>query len=226
MSIKDVIKQSFLAKYMTGTIDINTIIVAFVITGILGVYIFICYRLLCRKSFYVRSFSVSLVATALITTAIILSMQANIIVSLGMVGALSVVRFRTAIKEPQDLVFLYWSISIGIICGVGVPQIAVILSVLVTVTLFVLDRFPIFLAPRILVINANESENEESLSAILSQFCRRYVLKSQTIAKGNTDFIFEICEKNGHATELLRQLKDKDTINSVSLVQHDGEVTF
>jgi hypothetical protein len=154
MSFEDIFKKSFLEGYSTIEINTATILVALFFSLILGLYIFFCYRVMTRRTFYSRNFNISLVALTLITSAIILTIQSSIVVSLGMVGALSIVRFRTAIKDPMDLVFLFWSISVGIICGAGLSEIALLVSLAVTLLLFVLDRAPIVAAPMILVVNA------------------------------------------------------------------------
>ena len=139
MSFSDIFKKSFLEGYSTIELGTKGIIVALCFSLVLGLYIFFCYRLLTRRTFYSKNFNISLVCMSLITTAIILTIQSSVVVSLGMVGALSIVRFRTAIKEPMDLVFLYWAISVGIICGAGLSEIAIILSLVVTVAVFIAE---------------------------------------------------------------------------------------
>ena len=106
--------------------DITTgkIAATLIVTALLALYIFAIYRLVTRKVFYSKNFNISLAVMSLITAAIILAMQSNLVISLGMVGALSIVRFRTAIKDPMDLAFLFWSISVGIICGAGLYEVA------------------------------------------------------------------------------------------------------
>ena len=125
MSYKDIFKNSFLNGYASSAIDTKTILIGLGITAVLGIFIFFIYRAITRKTFYNKTFNLSLPAMAIITAAIILTIQSNIVLSLGMVGALSIVRFRTAVKDPLDLVFLYWAISIGIICGAGLSLISV-----------------------------------------------------------------------------------------------------
>ena len=139
MTFSDIFKKSFLEGYSTVEMSTNTILAALLWTTILALYIYFCYRIMTRKSFYSKSFNIALVAMALLTSAIILTIQSSIVVSLGMVGALSIVRFRTAIKDPMDLVFLFWSISVGIICGAGLSEIALLVSLAVTLLLFVLE---------------------------------------------------------------------------------------
>jgi hypothetical protein len=127
MSYSDLFKKSFLEGFAPADITTTTAAVAMLITCALALYIFVVYRVLTRKTFYSKSFNISLAGIALITCAIILTIQSSLVVSLGMVGALSIIRFRTAVKDPMDLMFLFWAIALGIICGVGLAEIAVML---------------------------------------------------------------------------------------------------
>ena len=153
MNYIDIFKKSFLEGYASSNLTVKSILVCMAITILISAYIFFVYRLINRNSFYNKNFNMSLPAIAIITAAIILTIQSNIVISLGMVGALSIVRFRTAIKDPMDLVFLFWSISVGIICGAGFAVIAVIASAALTVGLLIADRIPIARAPQILLVN-------------------------------------------------------------------------
>ena len=139
MSFQDMFKNSVLEGFTSMDISAGRIMATFVVTCVLACYIFLIYRLMTRKSFYSKGFNVSLAAISVITAAIILAMQSNLVISLGMVGALSIVRFRTAIKDPMDLVFLFWSISIGIICGAGLYEVALLTCLVVTVLVLVLE---------------------------------------------------------------------------------------
>ncbi len=225
MTFSDVFKRSFLDGYAAIEMSTNTILAALLWTAILGLYIFFCYRILTRRTFYSKNFNISLVAMALITSAIILTIQSSIVVSLGMVGALSIVRFRTAIKDPMDLVFLFWSISVGIICGAGLSEIALLVSVVVTLILFVLDRIPVGRAPMILVVNASYSSKiQNSVAALVREFANDYKLKTSRISSGQIDLIYELRIKDG--ASMIDQLAALPDVHSVSLLSHDGEVTF
>jgi uncharacterized membrane protein YhiD involved in acid resistance len=162
---------------------------------------------------------------SLITTAIILTIQSSVVVSLGMVGALSIVRFRTAIKEPMDLVFLYWSISVGIICGAGLSEIAIILSVVVTLAVLVLNKIPLGRAPMILVINSdNDKETNKAIRQIVRKYSRFYSEKSRNVSGSQLNLVMEVAVNS--ADDLTGELSSLRSINSVSLLSHDGEVTF
>ena len=144
---------------------------------------------------------------------------------MGMVGALSIVRFRTAIKDPMDLVFLFWSISIGIICGAGMAEIAILASLLLTAALFLFDRLPIARAPMILTIHyANSEELDEQVMQIVGKYARYYKVKSRSVKKSGIDLVLEV--RVSEEIKLTRELTDLEGVSGAALLSHDGEVTF
>ena len=159
---------------------------------------------------------------SVVTAGIILAMQSSIVISLGMVGALSIVRFRTAIKDPMDLLFLFWSIGTGIICGAGLYKIAIILAVLVTVGILILDMLPARISPYLLIINADTKEVEDEITDTVKKLAGAYKLKSKNITKDGMDLILEV--KVGKEKELVDRLSGMKGITAVSLLAHDGEV--
>jgi uncharacterized membrane protein YhiD involved in acid resistance len=222
--IKDIIKKSFLEGFSSNDINLKTVVVAIGITALISVYIFIIYRLMCRKTFYSKNFNISLVGVALITAAIIITIQSSIVVSLGMVGALSIVRFRTAVKDPMDLMFLFWSISTGIICGAGFAEYAVVLAVAVTIAAFVLDNLPISKAPSILIVNTTVMDKEQAILEALKQDTKRFTVKARNVTAGSMDMTVEIVSKD--VSELIKNISGIEGVTSVSALAHDGEVTF
>ena len=224
MSFKDIFKKSFLEGFATAELTGRVILAALGIAAVLALYIFFVYRIMTRKTFYSRNFGIALVGVALITAALILTMQSSVVISLGMVGALSIVRFRTAIKDPLDLMFLFWSISVGIICGAGVAQIAVILSVAMTVGLLVLNQLPVAKAPMILVVNAASAEAEDAVCQAVSRYAKHFSVKSRNLTAGSLDLVLELRTAEGKA--LVRAVNAVEGVQSVSLMSHDGEVSF
>ena len=224
MSFKDIFKKSFLEGFSSTEINTKTIIVALAIASAIALYIFFVYRVLTRKTFYSKSFNISTAVITVITAALILTMQSSVVLSLGMVGALSIVRFRTAIKDPMDLVFLFWSISVGIICGAGLAQVAVILSVVVTAALVILDRLPVAKAPMILVINANNIDAEDKIVDTVKLLTKYYKIKSRNMTAETLDLIIEV--RAIKENDLVKEVLKVDGVTSVSLLSHDGEVTF
>ena len=224
MSFKDIFKKSFLEGFATAELTGRVILAALGIAAVLALYIFFVYRIMTRKTFYSRNFGIALVGVALITAALILTMQSSVVISLGMVGALSIVRFRTAIKDPLDLMFLFWSISVGIICGAGMAQIAVILSVGLTVGILLLEKLPVAKAPMILVVNAEGLDAEERVCAAVAGFAKHYSVKSRNVTAGAVDLVLEL--RSAQGAELVKAVNALEGIRSVSLMSHDGEVSF
>jgi len=223
MTFNDIFKKSFIEGF-SGQVGLKNILTSMGITCLLSLYIFFIYRLLTRKSFYSKSFNISLAGTALVTAAVILTVQSNVIVSLGMVGALSIVRFRTAIKDPMDLVFLFWAISVGIICGAGLAQIAVILSIILTAGIYILDRLPLARAPMMLVVSGDGIEVEDRLLESVRPLSRMCNVKTRTLTPGKYDAVLEVRPDDDAA--LIKAVAAVEGVRSVSLLSHDGEVTF
>ena len=223
-NFSDIFKKSFLEGFTGGDISTGRIAATLAVTALIALYIFVIYRVVTRKTFYSKTFNISLVALAVVTSAIILAMQSNLVISLGMVGALSIIRFRTAIKDPMDLVFLFWSISIGIICGAGLYEIALLTSLLVTVGIIGLDLIPTSKAPMMLVVNATELDAEEAIVSAAKAAGKVCKVKSRNFSAGHLDLIIEV--RVAKEAELVKAVSEIVAVTSVSLISHDGEVTF
>lgn len=223
-TFNNIFKKSFLEGFTSSDINVVSLIMSLSIAAVLAMYIFFTYRIMVRKNFYSKNFNISLVGVALITTAIITTIQSSIVVSLGMVGALSIVRFRTAIKDPIDLMFLFWSISVGIICGAGLAEFAVVLSLVITIVIFVLDRIPLIRVPMILVVNGSNAETETKVIDVMKKYVKHYNVKSRNMTSSTYDLIFELRTEKG--AELLNEIMVIDGVSSASLLEHNGEATF
>ena len=224
MTFKDIFKKSFLEGYASTEITTLTIMTALGIACLLALYIFFVYRVVTRKTFYSKSFNITLAGVTVITASLILTMQSSVVLSLGMVGALSIVRFRTAVKDPIDLMFLFWSISVGIICGAGLAQVAIILSVILTLGILILDRLPVAKAPMILVVNATDLDAEQNVSRVVGKYAHFFSVKSRNMTADTLDLVLELRTEQG--STLVRDIMALEGITSASLLAHDGEVTF
>lgn len=224
MSFKDIFKKSFLEGFASSEITTPRVVIALGIACVLALYIFFVYRVVTRKTFYSKNFNITLAVITVITAALILTMQSSVVLSLGMVGALSIVRFRTAVKDPMDLAFLFWSISVGIICGAGLAQVAVILSVIITVGILVLDAMPVAKAPMILVVNADDLDAEDAVVNAVKKHVKHVTVKSRNMTDASLDLVMELRTAEGSA--LVRDVKHVSGVTAVSLLAHDGEVTF
>ncbi len=224
MNFTDVIKKSVLEKFQAGDLSTTSIAVTLGMAILLGLFIYFVYRISTKSGFYNRDFNKSLAALPVITAAIILAMGSNITISLGMVGALSIVRFRNAVKNPIDLAYLFWSISIGIVTGAGLFELAVILSLAITVLLFGLDMLPAFRAPCLLVISGEEVALEAELIAIAKEHSRSVKIRSRNVSKRGVEWILEMQVRNEEA--LVQKIAAVEKVNSVHLMTHDGDVRF
>lgn len=222
MSFKDIFKNSFLDGFTNG-VDVKTIVITLAITCLLAMYIFFTYRLVTRKTFYSKNFNLSLIAMAVITASIILTIQSNIVLSLGMVGALSIIRFRTAIKDPLDLVFLYWAISVGIICGAGLSIIAVAISILMSVIVILMQKYPIKKLSMILVVNSTSIDSDTEILDVVRKYSKHYKVKSRNLTPNALDLIIEI--NVAEDTDLIHDILKIDGVTSASILTHDGEIT-
>ncbi len=222
MKFTDVIKNSVLEGFNYADLSTSRIVVTLAITFVLAVYIYFVYRLITKSDFYFKNFNISMAIISVVTAGIVLAMQSSVVISLGMVGALSIVRFRTAIKDPMDLLFLFWSIGNGIICGAGLFKMAVILSVLVTIGIICLDMMPIKMSPNIIIINAYTKEAEKEIDAVIKKQKATYRIKSKNLTKDGMDLILEV--KTKKESELINEISELASVASVSMLMCTGEV--
>ena len=224
MTFTDAIKKSVLEGFDAGNLTTSHIIVVLGAAVALGLFIYAVYRTTTKSGFYNRSFNKSLAVMPVITAGIMLAMQSNLVISLGMVGALSIVRFRNAVKDSSDLAFLFWSISMGIITGAGLFEIALLLSVCVTILIVALDLVPTFRAPCILVVSAEKETEETAVMECVKGFASKAKVRSRNISKHGTEWIVEMQAKE--EAEMVKAVAAVEGVISVNLMTHDGEVRF
>lgn len=222
MNFVETIEKAFLEGYATSDLSITTMFLCAGFTALISLYICLIYKMFNKNSFFDRSFHLSLFGLSVITAMVILTIQSNIVVSLGMVGALSIVRFRTAIKNPMDLVFLFWSISIGIVCGAGYAMIAVIGSIIITIGIILFSIAPGERESLILVVNSSEF-NEEQIIKVVSDYCRSWKVRARNIGNSNVNLAIEV--KTNHPHSLVQDISRLQSVTSTSLLEHDGDVT-
>lgn len=221
MSTQDIIKKSVLEGFSTD-ISVSQIIAVLGVTLLIALYIYIIYRLCSNSNFYSKDFNKTLAVIPIITAAIVLAIQSNLVISLGMVGALSIVRFRNAVKNPLDLLFLFWAISVGIICGAGLFSVAVIMSLAVTILVFLLDLIKTPNAAYLLVVQSENKDIELQLKDILSEYGKGSKIKSRNITMNGTNLVIEL--KTKKEQQLVDKCSELSGITAVSLLSHDGEV--
>lgn len=206
----------------TAGLGYRSMLLALLASLIAGVYIFFIYRLLTKPTFYVRSFGVTLAGVSVIVTAIIVAMQSSLVVSLGMVGALSIVRFRTAIKDPMDLMFLFWSVSCGIISGTLLFALLAIVCVVVTVLILALQKSPLRKAPVVLVVHADSADAEDGVIEAIGTAAKACRVRSRSVSERGLDLIVEL--RTDKEKELIAAVSGKEGVRSASLVSYDGDV--
>ena len=215
----DIIKNSFLEE--TADFSIAAASVSLLSALFIGLFIFFIYKKTYAGVMYSKPFNTSLVLLSVLTTFVILAVTSNVVLSLGMVGALSIVRFRTAIKEPLDLVFLFWSISVGIILGAGLYSLAFLGSAFITVILLVLTGKVDSSAPYILMLQLENENAELQATEIIKNRFGKVLVKSKSITDGQPELIYEVKVKNNE-TSFMNELSAIEGIQSATLVSYNG----
>ena len=220
MSFKDIFKSSFLEN--VTAVSLLDIVLALVLAFCVGLFIFLIYKKTYAGVMYSSSFGVTLVALTMITTLVILAVTSNVVLSLGMVGALSIVRFRTAIKEPLDIAFLFWAIAAGIVLAAGMIPLAVFGSVLIGIILLVFANRKDMTNPYIVVLSCDGHESEEKAIAYLKEKTKRCSVKSKTARKGNVEVNLEIRLQDDN-TDFINKLSELPGVESAVLVSYNGD---
>ena len=220
MTFTDIFKSSFLENITSVSFFDMTL--ALVLAFLLGLYIYMVYKKTYSGVMYSASFGVTLVALTMISTLVILAVTSNVVLSLGMVGALSIVRFRTAIKEPLDIAFLFWSITAGIVLAAGMIPLAVFGSLLIGVILLILVNKKAYYNPYIVVLQCVSHDAEVEATEYLNKNVEKMVVKSKAATKGNIELNIEIRLK-GDNTDFVNNLADIHGVNSAVLVSYNGD---
>ncbi len=223
INFSDIFKNNFLDKF-TNSISLSEVVITLGIALAFSFVIYFIYKFTCDNVIYSKKFNVTMALMTMVTAAVIMSMQANVVVSLGMVGALSIVRFRTAIKEPKDLLFLFWSITNGIIIGAGIYSIAFVLAIILTIALLVFEKLPGNKIPYLLVATLENLEAEEKITKVLEENKIKYRVKSKNVSSSSTDVIYEL--SNNKIEELIKDISKDKSIKSLNLITQDGECQF
>ena len=220
MSFRDIFKSSFLENVTAVSIPdmVLTIVLAF---GI-GLFIFFVYKKTYQGVMYSSSFGVTLLALTMITSQVILAVTSNVVLSLGMVGALSIVRFRTAIKEPLDIAFLFWSIAAGIILAAGMIPLAVIGSIIIGLIMLIFVNKKPHRNPFILVLSCTNHEAESGAMKFIEDKVERCLVKSKSAQAGLVEVNMEIRLKDSD-TDFVNELSSLNGVNSAVLVSYNGE---
>lgn len=220
MNFSDVFKSDFLEN-ISG-VSITDMAIALILAFGLGVFIFLVYKKTYSGVIYSAGFGTTLIALTMITTLVILAVTSNVVLSLGMVGALSIVRFRTAIKEPLDIAFLFWSIAVGIVLAAGLIPLAVIGSVVIGMVLLVFVNRKPGRTPYIVVVRCDDRESEESSLTLLKDKTERCVIKGKTVMQDEVELNLEVRLKDEN-TDFVNALAELDGVRSAVMVSYNGD---
>lgn len=220
MTFNDIFKSSFLENI--ASVSILDMVIALALAFGIGMFIFFVYKKTYQGVMYSSSFGTTLIALTMITTVVILAVTSNVVLSLGMVGALSIVRFRAAIKEPLEIAFLFWAIAVGIILAAGLIPLAVFGSLVIGIVLLVFVNKKPHFNPYILVLSCEDSTTEKSAMDFLKDNVKKCVVKSKTATKGLIEINLEIRLKS-EDTDFINKLSDIQGMNSAVLVSYNGE---
>ena len=220
MTFNDIFKSSFLEN--VTSISILDMALALLLAFGVGLFIFFIYKKTYAGVMYSSSFGVTLVALTMITTLVILAVTSNVVLSLGMVGALSIVRFRTAIKEPLDIAFLFWAIAAGIVLAAGLIPLAVFGSLFIGIIILIFANRKDMTNPFIVVLDCDGQKSEEAALDFLQKHTWRCVIKSKTARKGAVELNLEVRLRNTN-TDFINQLTEIDGVQSAVLVSYNGD---
>ena len=218
MSFGDIFKSSFLESVTEfSAVDV---MIGMVFALIIGLFIMLIYKKSFSGVMYSRGFAMSLVGLSLVTTLVIMAVTSNVVLSLGMVGALSIVRFRAAIKEPMEIVFLFWSLAVGIVIGAGMIPLAVIGSLIIGLIFILFVNLKISHTPYILIVNCADENAEKSAMELIEKSVGKYVVKSKTVNDSGIELTVEIRIKDP-ATSFVNSIKEVAGVSSATLVTYN-----
>lgn len=220
MTFKDIFKSNFLNSFSDFSLLKTVIILA--LAFVLGLFITQVYKKTTSNVLYSTSFSITLIGMSMITAFVILAVTSNVVLSLGMVGALSIVRFRTAIKEPIDILYLFWSISVGIVLGANLIALAFIGSAMIGIMLVVFSNKKSFDTPYLVILNCDNSNGEQEAMKIIKKNIQKYKIKNKTISKNGIEVILEIRLKNGNS-DFVNEISGLPGIQNISMINYKGE---
>ena len=220
MTFQDIFKSSFLEN--VTAVSVFDMALALVLAFSLGLFIFFVYKKTYQGVMYSSSFGVTLIALTMITTLVILAVTSNVVLSLGMVGALSIVRFRTAIKEPLDIAFLFWAIAAGIVLAAGMIPLAVIGSVMIGLILLVFVNRKSHYDPYIVILQCDDHDSECKATAYLEKMTKRCTVKSKSAAKDTVELTMEVRLQDDN-TDFINALAVLPGVRSAVLVSYNGE---
>lgn len=217
----DILKKSVLDSFAAG-IDITRMMMSLAVAFLIGFFIYILYKRVFSGVLYSKSFNVSLIGMTMVTAMVIIAVNSNLVLSLGMVGALSIVRFRTPIKDPTDLIFLFWAAAAGIVTGAGFYSLAVIASVIIGLVMFFFIKRTSFETPYLLVVNCDGDQSEHELQQAVGRLVKRYNVKQKTVTRGNIETTLEVRLRDKEG-QFVNQIMGLSGVKNAVLISYSGD---
>lgn len=221
MGLIQAIVNHISSSFQNQEITSSTLLAVLLVVCILALYEFIVYQIILHRSLYNKSFNISIAILPLFISTIILCLQSNLVITLGTIGALAIIRFRTAVKDPVDLIFILWAIHIGITCGCQLYEVAIITSLLATFILVILNHISIGMKSHILVVHCQSANDEAEIINLLKDHTKKYRVKSRNHTERGMDFVFEISIKECNL--LSSELQNQTAIERFSLMEYDAD---
>ena len=212
--------ENIINSYSNESVTTVTIISVLFMVSVLAIYEFFVYRFVSHRSFYNKSFNITVAILPYFISTIILCLQSNIVITLGTIGALAIIRFRTAVKDPVDMLYLLWSVFIGIICGCQLFEVGVLTSVFVTLALLILEHINFGHKSFVLILRSSE-DTENDLTDLFKSKKIRYKIKSRNYTSKGFDYAIEFTYKN--IKELTEELSNNERISKYSVIEYDAD---
>ena len=220
MSFFERIFDDIVNSYAKEEFSTSLIASVLIVVAILGAYEFLVYRFVSHRAFYNKSFNISVAVIPFFVATIVMCLQSNLVITLGTIGALAIIRFRTSVKDPVDMLYLLWSVHTGIMCGCQLYEIAVLTSLAVTVVLFILNFVNFGRRPYCLIIHCAENDDDKVMAAVKAN-TKRYRIKSRNYTAKGTDYAIECSVKDPKA--LAESLSAEEAIERFSIIEYDNE---
>lgn len=220
-NFSDIIKNSVLSNFASD-ISLTKIIITLGVSFLIGLFIYILYKRVFSGVLYSKSFNVSLIGMTMVTALVIIAVNSNLVLSLGMVGALSIVRFRTPIKDPTDLIFLFWAAAAGIVTGAGFFALAAIGSAIVGLVLFLFIKSSSLETPYLLVVNCESDESEKLIHSQIGGLVKRYNVKQKTVTPGNIEMTLEV-RLHDQEGKFVNRISEIGGVKNAVLISYNGD---
>ena len=221
MSFIEAVFNSLVNHFESRELLTSTIAAVILVVTLLSVYEFIVYRFVLHRALYNKAFNICISIIPFFISTIILCLQTNLVITLGTIGALAIIRFRTAVKDPVDMIFILWSIHIGITCGCQLYELTILTSIIVTVVLIIMNHISFGMKSHILVVHLQTIDGQNDVENIVKSYALKYRFKSRNITDKGVNLVFEINTKK--ASELTETISRLDTVNRFSLMEYEPD---